>query len=97
MEQDFWARAQTIPDNWPTDEHGNREKAARLSVESEADSVADITISFLAGCGIPAFKVGTQGKVILGVTGTGVDIYVPASRLEEARALLASPAPEEDS
>lgn len=96
MVQDFWARAQTIPDNWPADENGNREKAARLSVESEVDSIADITISFLAGCGIPAFKLGTQGKVILGVTGVGVDIYVPQSRLEEAQALLASSAPEED-
>lgn len=44
----------------------------------------------LESFGIPAFKVGTQGKVLLGFAGLGVEIYVPASRLEEAQMLLAA-------
>ena len=46
----------------------------------------------LAGFGIPAFKSGTLGKVIFGFAGRGVDLYVPQSRLEEAKALLDHPA-----
>ena len=47
MEKDFWARARNIPDTWPVDEQGNREAAARLSVQWELDSMADITLSLL--------------------------------------------------
>lgn len=98
MEKDFWARARNIPDTWPVDEQGNREAAARLSVQWELDSMADITLSLLESCGIPAFKAGTQGKeVLMGFAGLGVDIYVPQSRLEEAQALLAADTSEEDS
>ena len=97
MEKDFWARARNIPDTWPVDEQGNREAAARLSVQWELDSMADITLSLLESCGIPAFKAGTQGKVLLGFAGLGVDIYVPQSRLEEAQAVLAADTSEEDS
>ena len=65
-------------------------EAERLALQSELDSMADITISMLESFGIPAFKVGTQGKVLLGFAGLGVEIYVPASRLEEAQMLLAA-------
>ncbi len=96
MEKDFWARARNIPDTWPVDEQGNREEAEKLSVQWELDSMADITLSLLESCGIPAFKAGTQGKVLMGFAGLGVDIYVPRSRLEEAQALLAAGASEEE-
>ena len=33
-------------------------------------------------------KDGTLGKVVLGFSGYGVQLYVPASRLEEARELM---------
>lgn len=78
------------------DEQGNREEAEKLSVQWELDSMADITLSLLESCGIPAFKAGTQGKVLLGFAGLGVDIYVPRSRLEEAQAVLAAGTPEEE-
>ena len=75
-------------ERWPKDAEGQMEQAERLALQSELDSMADITISMLESFGIPAFKVGTQGKVLLGFAGLGVDIYVPASRLEEAQSLL---------
>ena len=45
----------------------------------------------LISCGIPCFKYyakeGGAGKVISGFSGYGADLYVPASRLEEATAM----------
>lgn len=95
--KDFWAKTKrSIPENWPKNPDGEPEQAARLTLQSELDSIADITISVLENCGIPAFKVGSLGKVILGFAGQGVEIYVPSSRLEEARELLNATAADED-
>ena len=48
----------------------------------------------MISCGIPCFKYyakeGGAGKVINGFSGYGADLYVPASRLEEARELLSA-------
>ena len=94
---DFWARAdRALLDGWPKDAQGRPEQAAKLTLQSELDGMADITLSLLESCGIPAFKAGTQGKVIFGFAGLGVEIYVPASRLEEARALLEADKTPED-
>lgn len=90
--KDFWAKAERgLPDSWPRTPGGEPEQAAKLALQSELDANADITISMLQGYGIPAFKDGTLGKVIFGFAGRGVDIYVPASRLEDAQELLSTP------
>lgn len=87
--KDFWARsAPDLTENWPKDAHGTPEQAAKLTLQSELGGMADITLSMLDSYGIPAFKEGTQGKVIFGFAGLGVEIYVPASRLAEAKDLL---------
>ena len=94
MEQarDFWAMAdRSLLDRWPKGADGQPEKAEKLTWQPELGGMADLLRSMLEGCGIPAFKVGTQGKVVLGFAGLGVEIYVPASRLEEATALLEAP------
>ncbi|MUU12943.1 MAG: hypothetical protein EP146_17235 [Oscillibacter sp.] len=74
------------------------EPAAKLDIQWELDSQADITVSFLESCGIPAFQNGSLGKVLGGFASQGVEIWVPASQLEEAQALLDTPAeiPEQD-
>lgn len=88
---DGWAFSrQNRLDQWPRDADGKPEQAARVCHQSELDGMADLTLSLLESFGIPAFKDGTQGKVVLGFAGLGVDIYVPASRLEEAQTLLAA-------
>ena len=90
--QDFWARAdRDLLKRWPKDEDGQPERAARLDIQWEMDSMADITVSMLESYGIPSFKNGTLGKVLGGFASQGVEIWVPASRLEEAQALLAAP------
>jgi len=94
MEQakDFWARAdRDLLAQWPKDASGEPERAVSLGIQWEMDSRADITVSMLEGCGIPALKEGTLGKVLGGFAFQGVDILVPASRLEEAKALLDAP------
>ena len=87
--------------DWPTDEKGEKEKAVLLTSTFDSPAESDVTISFLISCGIPCFKYyakeGGAGKVINGFSGYGADLYVPASRLEEARALLqAEPVFDED-
>ena len=83
------------------DEKGENEKAVLLTSTFDSPAESDVTISFLISCGIPCFKYydkeGGAGKVINGFSGYGADLYVPASRLEEARALLqAEPVFDED-
>ena len=93
--KDFWARAdRDLLARWPKDDTGAPETAAKLDIQWELDSQADITVSFLESCGIPAFQNGSLGKVLGGFASQGVEIWVPASRLEEAQALLADPAEE---
>ena len=67
----------------------------------DSPAEADMRLSMLSAYGIPCFKYyakeGGAGKVINGFSGYGADLYVPASRLEEARALLnAEPIFDED-
>ena len=93
LAKDFWAKSdKTLPARWPRDSSGQPEKAARLDIQWELDSRADLTVSLLESCGIPAFQNGSLGKVLGGFAAQGVEIWVPASRLEEAQAILDAPA-----
>ena len=101
MEQqaaDFWAvNRGGLPRGWPLEPDGAPERGAVLvRSRSELGGEADILVSLLDSCGIPVVKAGVQGKVILGFAGLGVDLYVPASRLEEAREILRTTAEETD-
>ena len=77
---------------WPKDESGRDEKAALLRQPLASPAAADTVISLLSAYGVPCFKYydreGGAGKVINGFSGFGVSLYVPASRLEEARDIL---------
>ena len=92
-----------VPDApaWPTLENGEKEQAVLLQQVFDSPAEADMRLSMLSAYGIPCFKYyakeGGAGKVISGFSGYGADLYVPASRLEEARALLnAEPIFDED-
>ena len=79
---------------WPTNEAGEREQAVLLEQVFDSAADADMKMSMLHAYGIPCFKYyakeGGAGKVINGFSGYGADLYVPASRLEEARELLSA-------
>ena len=101
MDKSFWSFSRRggteLP--WPVDETGQKEKAVLQSaLDNLAD--ADMTISMLAAYDIPCFKhyakEGAAGKVINGFSGFGAELYVPASRVEEAMALLSADICEEE-
>ena len=92
-ENNWGLRQSDLPEDWPNRPDGEPEQAALLiAAQSELGGGADVLVSMLNGCGIPAFKSGTLGKVILGFAGRGVDIYVPRTMLEDAREILDNPA-----
>ena len=90
---DFWAMEdRRLLERWPKTSDGQPQPAAKLAIQWELDSMADITLSLLESCGIPAFKSGSLCKVLGGFASQGV----PADRLEEAQALLDSSAEPEE-
>ncbi len=92
-ETNWGFRRGDLPEHWPAGPDGRPEQAALLiAAQSELGGGADVLLSMLVGCGIPAFKSGSLGKVIFGFAGRGVDIYVPQSMLEDAKAILDHPA-----
>lgn len=95
-----WGKEQhDAADRWPKTEDGSPEEAAFLTSAVEADSQADLLLQMLRSYDIPVIKKydkdGTLGKVVLGFSGYGVSLYVPASMLEDAQNLL-KPVDEED-
>ena len=91
--KDHWARAENdLLERWPKDETGAFEPPAYLTDAVEAGGEAELLCQMLRSYGIPVLrrydKDGTLGKVVLGFSGYGVQLYVPASRLEEARELM---------
>ena len=77
--------------NWPKDGEGNPEEPVFLKHCSCVDLEDEMTINLLLSADIPSLRQysdGTFGKVILGMSGYGADIFVPASLLEDAQALL---------
>lgn len=102
MDKSFWSFGRRggseIP--WPVDAAGEREKAVLLQSALDNLSDADMTMSLLAAYEIPCFKHyakdGAAGKVINGFSGYGAELYVPASRVEEAMALLSADICEEE-
>ena len=80
---------------WPKDAAGEPEEPAFLMNFPELDGIADMTAAMLEAYGIPALKKhrwgGALDRLYFGCARDGADLYVPPSRLEEARALLEAP------
>ena len=78
-------------ERWPKTEKGEPEAPALLCNCKSLDFSDELRINMLEAYGIPCLRIypgdGSFGKLILGMSGQGVDIYVPASLLEEAQAL----------
>ena len=98
-----WGRSYTwdLTEKWPKDENGQPETACFLTHQTSVDMADDMTVNMLEAFGVPAFKCypgnGSLGKVLLGMSGSGADIYVPVSLLEDARAIMnAEPSEEEN-
>ena len=79
-------------DRWPKTPSGEPEKAVFLCNCKALDLTDELRINMLEAYGIPCLREypgnGSFGKVILGMSGQGTDIYVPESLLDDARNLL---------
>ena len=78
--------------NWPKGPDGEPEEPALLDNQPDFESYAGLTLSRLEAFGIPALtrlsQRGQVGRLFGGFSTAGVDIYVPKSRLDEAKELL---------
>ena len=87
-----WGTARTRSEQqWPTDEKGLPEKAVFLTHCTCVNMEDKMVKNMLDAYGIPSITGfpddGTFSKVVLGISGSGADIYVPESMLEKAKAL----------
>ena len=82
-----------LMEKWPKTAGGEPEAPAFLTHCTSLNLEPEMLTGMLSAYGIPCAEMypenGEFGKVILGMSGTGVDIYVPASMLEEAKSLIA--------
>jgi len=88
-----WGRAVShdLMERWPRDGQGQPESPAFLCNCRNHDMGDELKINMLEAYGIPCLRVypgdGSFGKVVLGMSGLGTDIYVPHSMLNDAKAL----------
>ena len=77
---------------WPKKENGEPVTPMFL-VHLPSNNMADtMTVNMLGAYGIPALMLhpgdGSFGKVVLGMSGTGSNIFVPETMFEDAKALM---------
>ena len=79
-------------DQWPLDGDGEPERAALLETQPDFSGFWDLCCALLESCGIPFYTqrpgAGEYMKIAWGFSSSGLEIYVPASRLAEATELL---------
>ena len=77
---------------WPKDENGQPEEPAYLCMRYCTDLSDKLTVNMLQAYGIPCLCMargeGSLGRVVLGISGYGVEIYVPRSLLNDAKVLI---------
>lgn len=82
-------------ESWPKDEDGSYEPPVYLCHCTGLDMDDTLLVSRMQSFGIPVLRQnpsnGDFGRLILGVSGTGVDIFVPASLWSDATELLKEP------
>lgn len=97
-----WGRAiqGELFERWPKDEKGEPETPALLCNCKNVDLDAALRINMLEAFGIPCLPMypgdGAFGRVVVGMSGQGTDIYVPQSLLDDALQLLDTPEEPED-
>ena len=78
-------------ESWPRNEKDEAEEPAFLCTRSSTDLSDKLLVNMLQAYGIPSLCMergnGNLGRVYLGISGYGVDIYVPKSLLNDAKLL----------
>ena len=94
MDDKNWSRSLPggLLERWPKDASGEPEEPVLLTTAINLNLYDEMTINMLEAYGIPCLKRypgdGSFGKVVLGMSGQGTEIYVPRSMLEDAAALV---------
>jgi len=97
-----WGRhlAGDLLERWPRDEEGRLEPPVYLCHCGGLDMDEVMLVSRMESYGIPCLKQypnnGEFGRLILGISGSGVDIFVPASVWADACELLREPGEERE-
>ena len=77
---------------WPKTDEGKPIPPAFLTHLRATDFEGEIIVNLLASSDVPVVTQypndGAFGQIILGFSGTGLDLYVPETLLEDAKALL---------
>ena len=89
-ENEGWGRLLRgeLYERWPKDENGDPEEPVFLGTAVNVNLFDELTVNMLEAYGIPCLRIypgdGTFGKIILGMSGQGTEIYVPKSMIEDA-------------
>ena len=89
-----WGRKKfdRISERWPKDEKGETVSPVFFQHILGSELDIEMTVNLLEAYGIPVLRKasgdGTLGEVILGVSGCGVDLYVPETMLEDAQNIV---------
>ena len=83
-----WSLKRHPHPDWPLDAEGNPVSPMFLEHITGSQLDVDVAINVLTAYGIPVFvsypNDGDFGRLILGFSGTGADIYVPATMIDDA-------------
>ena len=87
-------------ERWPKNADGEPEEPMLLGTCINLNLADELVINMLEAYGIPCLRIypgdGSFGKVVLGMSGQGTEIYVPKSLFEDAVALTSGGAEEDD-
>lgn len=83
-----WESYKDLPERWPKDGSGEPEEPVFLCNCRNFGMADALRVNMLEGYGIPCLKIypgnGSFGRVILGFSGQGTDIFVPKSLYKDA-------------
>ena len=102
MDEKGWYRSLPgrLYERWPKDASGEPEEPVLLTTAMNNNLFDEMTINMLEAFGIPCLRHypgnGSFGKVILGMSGEGTEIYVPGSMREDAVSLLSGEGVQEE-
>ena len=88
-----WGRAELggLTERWPKDADGKPVPAKLLCHRVCVDLSDQLLVNMLEAYGIPCLSVdpgdGSFARVVMGMSGQGVDIYVPENLYDDAAAL----------
>ena len=83
-----------LSDRWPKDENGVEIPPAFFQHVGGSELDVEMAANLIEAYGIPVLRKpvldGDLGRVIIGYSGPGVDLYVPETMLEDAQNIVSA-------